>query len=220
MAIPFQATHLTHPMRYARPTQPVMELPPYFFDYRYGEVEKAQALYDSFRRHVLTVAQNCSPDEWVHLEAELQEALRRNTRHFSSDLRDALIANGTHLLVSQRRGASSANRVALELLKRMLDARQASQLERLGWFTLRGSQQGLYQVRMGTVFNIDRLRPDGTPWQRLCAVPDPTYLLPLYDTLVAQVMWLRADEGGFLFYANRAEPVPGQPAVPLDEMPR
>ncbi len=101
---------------------------------------------------------------------------------------------------TQRR---KAERRAYALLKRWLSPEQLAQLERHGYFEVRGSHGGkCYRIRRDRNMNIDEL--DGKGFRVAVWCFGPTGQLPLGDNMLAQKIALETDEQAALAIANRA----------------
>jgi hypothetical protein len=113
----------------------------------------------------------------------------------------------TDLLSNQQAGASAQRRKAEQraytLLKEWLSPEQLAQLERHGYFEVRGSHSGkCYRVRRDRNMNIDEL--DGKGFRVAVWCFGPAEGLPLGDNMLAQKIALETDEQAALAIANRA----------------
>jgi hypothetical protein len=101
---------------------------------------------------------------------------------------------------TQRRKAEQR---AYALLKRWLSPEQLAQMERHGYFEVRGSHSGTcYRIRRERYMNIDEL--DGKGFRVAVWCFGPTGQLPLGDNMLAQKIALETDEQAALAIANRA----------------
>jgi hypothetical protein len=120
----------------------------------------------------------------------------------------ALIAAILADLLSNREAGASAQRKKVEqrayiLLKEWLSPEQLAQLERHGYFEVRGSHSGkCYRIRRDRNMNIDEL--DGKGFRVAVWCFGPTGQLPLGDNMLAQKIALETDEQAALAIANRA----------------
>ncbi len=69
------------------------------------------------------------------------------------------------------------------------------------YFTVTAPSQRRYRIEKGFNWNIKVLGDDGKVIGKLCA--GPTELVPVYDSMLSQKLWLENDEEGFLRIANR-----------------
>ena len=103
-------------------------------------------------------------------------------------------------VLTQRRKAEQR---AYTLLKRWLSPEQIAQLERHGYFEVRGSRTGkCYRIRREWNMNIDELDGEGSRVAVWCF--SPAGHLPLGDNMLAQKIALETDEQATLAVANRA----------------
>ena len=111
-----------------------------------------------------------------------------------------LLGNPQGQVFTQRRKAEQR---AYTLLKRWLSPEQIAQLERHGYFEVRGSHSGkCYRIRRDRNMNIDEL--DGKGFRVAVWCFGPTGQLPLGDNMLAQKIALETDEQAALAIANRA----------------
>lgn len=104
-----------------------------------------------------------------------------------------------------------ATRRALILLMKLMNPGQRQEFRDCRYFHVIGGSTGeRYRIRVGTIANIDVLRPDGAVKHRLCARPSDD--VPVYDVMAAQLLHLQdpASEQRFLLQANI------QPTLPED----
>jgi hypothetical protein len=118
-----------------------------------------------------------------------------------------IVAILADLLSNRQAGASAQRRKAEQraytLLKRWLSPEQLAQLERHGYFEVRGSHGGkCYRIRRDRNMNIDEL--DGKGFRVAVWCFGPTGQLPLGDNMLAQKIALETDEQVALAIANRA----------------
>jgi hypothetical protein len=103
---------------------------------------------------------------------------------------------------AQRREAEQR---AYALLKEWLSPEQIAQLERHGYFEVRGSHSGTcYRIRRERNRNIDELDGEGSRVAVWCF--GPRGYLPLGDNMLAQKIALETDEQAALAVANRGWP--------------
>jgi hypothetical protein len=96
-----------------------------------------------------------------------------------------------------------AEQRAYALLKRWLSPEQIAQLERHGYFEVRGSHSGAcYRIHREWNMNIDEL--DGGGFRVAVWCFGPAGCLPLCDNMLAQKIALETDEQAALAVANRA----------------
>jgi hypothetical protein len=114
----------------------------------------------------------------------------------------ALLENPQGQVLKQR---GEAELRAYTLLKRWLSPEQIAQLERHGYFEVRGSHSGTcYRVHRERNMNIDQLDGEGSRVAVWCFGPMGN--LPLGDNLLAQKIALETDEQAALAVANRSWP--------------
>jgi hypothetical protein len=98
-----------------------------------------------------------------------------------------------------------AEQRAYALLKRWLSPEQLVQLERQGYFEVRGSHSGTcYHIHRERNMNIEELDAGGSRVAVWCF--GPAGCLPLGDNLLAQKIALETDEPAALAVANRGWP--------------
>lgn len=97
-----------------------------------------------------------------------------------------------------------ALRQARRLLFSELTATQRRMLHRRGYFTIRGSQGGIYRIHQGQVQNVVSVDERDQPRVRLCA--HPSSRVPDEDAMLAQKLMLETDEEAFLEVANASSP--------------
>jgi hypothetical protein len=98
-----------------------------------------------------------------------------------------------------------AEQRAYALLKRWLSPEQLAQLERHGYFEVRGSHSGqCYRIRREWNMNIDELDGEGSRVAVWCF--SPAGHLPLGDNMLAQKIALETDEQAALAVANHSWP--------------
>jgi hypothetical protein len=113
-----------------------------------------------------------------------------------------LLENPQWQIFSQRRKAEQR---AYALLKRWLSHKQIAQLERHGYFEVRGSHSGKrYRISRDRIMNIDELDSEGSRVAVWCFGPMGN--LPLGDNMLAQKIALETDEQAALAVANRGWP--------------
>jgi hypothetical protein len=114
----------------------------------------------------------------------------------------ALLESPQGQVLTQRREAELR---AYTLLKRWLSPEQIAQLERHGYFEVRGSHSGTcYRIHRERNMNIDQLVGEGSRVAVWCFGPMGN--LPLGDNLLAQKIALETDEQAALAVANRSWP--------------
>ena len=117
-------------------------------------------------------------------------------------LLSGLLGNSQGLVFAQRREAEQR---AYALLTEWLSPEQIAQLERHGYFEVRGSHSGTcYRVHRERNMNIDQLDGEGSRVAVWCFGPMGN--LPLGDNLLAQKIALETDEQAALAVANRSWP--------------
>ena len=113
-----------------------------------------------------------------------------------------LLENPQWQVFTQR---GKAEQRAYTLLKRWLSPEQTAQLERHGYFEVRGSHSGKrYRIRSNRNMNIDELDGEGSRVAVWCFGPMGN--LPLGDNMLAQKIALETDEQAALAVANRHLP--------------
>ena len=116
-------------------------------------------------------------------------------------LADLLGSPQGQVLIQRRK----AEQRAYTLLKRWLSPEQIAQLERHGYFEVRGSRTGkCYRIRREWNMNIDELDGEGSRVAVWCF--SPAGHLPLGDNMLAQKIALETDEQAALAVANRSWP--------------
>ena len=114
----------------------------------------------------------------------------------------ALLENPQGQVLKQR---GEAELRAYTLLKRWLSPEQIAQLERHGYFEVRGSHSGTcYRVHRERNMNIEELDGGGSRVAVWCF--GPVGCLPLGDHMLAQKIALETDEQAALAVANRSWP--------------
>src|SRR5574340_1205418 len=93
-----------------------------------------------------------------------------------------------------------AQRLARRLLHEHLSAAEAALLKAKGYFEVVGSDGPTYRIHRGYQQNVERLGVDGRPVERLCAHGRTT--MPDEDHMLAQKLWLMADEAAFRAVAH------------------
>jgi len=88
------------------------------------------------------------------------------------------------------------NNRARDLLVSCLNDEQRKEFSSLNAFTVTGQSGEKYRIKHGKAFNVTRLSDK----IELCAGPADN--VPTYDYMLAQKIWLEADEAGFLEDAN------------------
>jgi hypothetical protein len=117
-------------------------------------------------------------------------------------LLSGLLGNPQGQVFEQRRKAEQR---AYTLLKRWLSSEQIAQLDRHGYFEVRGSHSGrCYRIRRDRNMNIDELDGEGSRVAVWCF--GPAGYLPLGDNMLAQKIALETDEQAALAVANRSFP--------------
>ena len=117
-------------------------------------------------------------------------------------LLSGLLGNPQGQAFAQRRKAEQR---AYTLLKGWLSPEQIAQLERHGYFEVRGSHSGAcYHIRRERIMNIDELDGEGSRVAVWCFGPMGN--LPLGDNMLAQKIALETDEQAALAVANRHLP--------------
>lgn len=109
---------------------------------------------------------------------------------------------GENQPVPPRRPPAARQR-ARDLLISMLTPDQRKEFDDSQAFTLLAQSGKRYRITHGIIANIEALSRKGVVTHRLCAHPHNASELPVEDTLIAQLLHLRADEAGFLRGANR-----------------
>jgi hypothetical protein len=90
---------------------------------------------------------------------------------------------------------------AKSLLKSVLAKEQLERFERDECIPVDTAKGNRYLIKKGRSANINVLDVDGKCTHRLCA--HPVSDVPDYDTMLAQLLYLRSDEEAFLKMANR-----------------
>jgi len=110
----------------------------------------------------------------------------------------ALLENPQWQVFTQR---GKAEQRAYTLLKRWLSTEQTAQLERHGYFEVRGSHSGKrYRIRSNRNMNIEEIDDNGSRVAVWCFGPMGN--LPLGDHMLAQKIALETDEQAALAVAN------------------
>ena len=91
---------------------------------------------------------------------------------------------------------------ARALLERALTPQQRGDLRANGHFYVNG-KKFIYRIREGHAGNVDALDFSGRLVNRFCG--HPVGLLPVYDVMLAQKLWIETDENMFL---KKAAPYP------------
>jgi hypothetical protein len=97
----------------------------------------------------------------------------------------------------ERRGAVVRARA---LLARHLSPTQRASLATRGWFEVTADSGRRYQIHRGHAGNVLAVDEDGRAAASYCIHPAGDY--PDEDVMLAQKLWLDADEPGFLAVAN------------------
>ena len=117
-------------------------------------------------------------------------------------LLSGLLGNPQGQVFAQR---GKAEQRAYTLLKRWLSPEQIAQLERHGYFEVRGSHSGTcYRIRSNRNMNIEEIDDNGSRVAVWCF--GPVGCLPLGDHMLAQKIALETDEQAALAVANRSWP--------------
>jgi len=117
-------------------------------------------------------------------------------------LLSGLLGNPQGQVFAQR---GKAEQRAYTLLKGWLSPEQIAQLERHGYFEVRGSHSDKrYRIRSNRNMNIDELDGEGSRVAVWCF--GPAGYLPLADNMLAQKIALETDEQAALAVANHSWP--------------
>ena len=103
---------------------------------------------------------------------------------------------------TEQEAEQEANSRARSLLLSCLSYFQRKEYETWQYFTVTSQSGRRYRIEQGYNFNIGVLGSQGSIMGRLCAGPDEN--VPVYDSMLAQKLWLENDEEGFLRVANRS----------------
>jgi hypothetical protein len=107
-------------------------------------------------------------------------------------------------LTEQRRRRSGANRRAYKLLHSLLTEPQSAMLRRNGDFLTRGSAGGIYRLfpRLSAVWRVE-LHGSRYFWRaHACLHEHGEQVMPPADVTIGHLLWIRADEPGFIEAAN------------------
>lgn len=99
-------------------------------------------------------------------------------------------SSGVPLWLEVTREEPRANRRALGLLLKLLNAEQREEFRKSGHFyVIGGKSHARYRIRPDRVANIDVMGEDGTVMYRLCVAPAGG--VPVYDVMAAQMLHLQ-----------------------------
>lgn len=102
-------------------------------------------------------------------------------------------SSGVPLWLEVTREDPRANRRALGLMLKLLNAEQREEFRKSGYFyVIGGKSHARYRIRPDRVANIDVMGEDGTVMYRLCVAPAGG--VPVYDVMAAQMLHLQ--DGG------------------------
>ena len=99
-----------------------------------------------------------------------------------------------------------ASDLAKELLLSLLDDEQREELRERKWFLVVSQSGKVYRIRQGHVGNVDLLDDTGRIIQTYCVHLPNSDVVPTEDHMLAQKLWLEADEDGIIRKANRRPP--------------
>lgn len=125
------------------------------------------------------------------LERLMLEAERRK--------RDAREAEKRRAFEQEIKAAQAADRRAYQFLIDHLDEHQRASLALHRSFELVSQRGRVYRIMQGDSMNVVRLRRDGSRYGRYCGLPND---VPIFDTMLAQLILLKCDEDYFLSRAN------------------
>lgn len=142
-----------------------------------------------------TAPESAAPDNGAR-HGKLLRWLRSLGRRLGSGLRRprppsrAGQSSGVPLWLEVTREEPRANRRALGLLLKLLNAEQREEFKKAGHFyVIGGKSHARYRIRPDRVANIDVMGEDGTVMYRLCVAPAGG--VPVYDVMAAQMLHLQ-----------------------------
>lgn len=102
--------------------------------------------------------------------------------------------------IGERPESTEAQKRARDLLLACLSPAQREEFESTWGFFVTAPSGNRYRINPSRQYNVRRLGSNGQTLAQLCAVPKGD--VPLLDQMLAQKLWLEADEQGFLVVAN------------------
>lgn len=159
------------------------------------QMAQAQAAVQVVQRPITPEEAQQHREYWERTQAEA--ARQRDARA----AREAQLAERLRVMTERREEAQTR---AHGLLMSFLSPEQQEQLRTQRWFIVRGRSGRHYRVRCGgqIAHNVHRLDAKGEPELEICAyIGEPA--CPPADHHLAQLLWLRDDDEGYVRAANK-----------------